>query len=386
MKKNSFIAFLLLFPFLASNAQLEVTNNGRVYAGRDYPLNDAVLTIGLPTGSSTYSNYSFGTLSFPDSSTPNSNTPYYYVGLLGRSTLWANFCNIGLQGIASNNTSSRNFGVLGGLGDTTSYGVGIFGTLNNHTGFSVTGRFAGYFDGDTYVDGTLTAANVVTPSDIRLKENIVSLSDEAPDGATLSSLMDVDVIHFNRTKRTVVLEEDIMEGKEKPREIVLNEGDTLRHYGFVAQQLQEIFPDVVRQGQDGYLGVNYIEMIPLLLRSIQELKQEVNEMKNKTNASEPVYTSASFNIADEKETAVLFQNTPNPFSSQTDIRFTLPDNTKNAYICIFDMQGKMLKQMAVNHTMRSLTINGYDLPAGLYLYSLIVNGQEVDTKRMILSK
>ena len=50
------------------------------------------------------------------------------------------------------------------------------------------------------------------------------------------------------------------------------------------------------------------------------------------------------------------------------------------------MQGKMVKQLPVNASMQSVTINGYELQAGIYLYSLVVGGQEIDTKRMILSK
>lgn len=84
--------------------------------------------------------------------------------------------------------------------------------------------------------------------------------------------------------------------------------------------------------------------------------------------------------------ACLYQNTPNPFTERTEIRFELPDNVQNAYIYIFNMSGKMLRQIPVNASMRSITINGFELPAGIYLYSLAVNGQEIDTKRMILSK
>jgi hypothetical protein len=84
--------------------------------------------------------------------------------------------------------------------------------------------------------------------------------------------------------------------------------------------------------------------------------------------------------------AVLYQNTPNPFTAQTEIRFSLPETAKNAYIYIFDMTGKMQKQVPVDASMQSITINGYELQAGIYLYSLVVNGQEIDTKRMILSK
>ena len=86
------------------------------------------------------------------------------------------------------------------------------------------------------------------------------------------------------------------------------------------------------------------------------------------------------------QNAKLYQNTPNPFTERTEIRFTLPDDAQNAYIYIFDMQGKMLRQIPVDASMQSVTINGYELSAGIYLYSLAVNGQEIDTKRMILSK
>ena len=54
------------------------------------------------------------------------------------------------------------------------------------------------------------------------------------------------------------------------------------HYGLSAQELQEIYPDLVYEGQDGYLGVNYVELVPILIRSIQELKQELEEVKNGT--------------------------------------------------------------------------------------------------------
>ena len=37
---------------------------------------------------------------------------------------------------------------------------------------------------------------------------------------------------------------------------------------------------MVIEGQDGYLGVNYVELVPILIRSIQELKQELDDVKD----------------------------------------------------------------------------------------------------------
>ena len=72
--------------------------------------------------------------------------------------------------------------------------------------------------------------------------------------------------------------------------------------------------------------------------------------------------------------------------AQTVIRFRLSENARNAFIHIFDMTGKTLKQIPVDSSMQSVTINGYELSSGMYFYALTINGQEIDTKRMILSK
>ena len=64
----------------------------------------------------------------------------------------------------------------------------------------------------------------------------------------------------------------------------------------------------------------------------------------------------------------------------------MPDDAQNAYIYIFDMTGKMLRQIPVDSSMQSVAVNGYELSAGIYLYSLVINGQEIDTKKMIITK
>ena len=43
------------------------------------------------------------------------------------------------------------------------------------------------------------------------------------------------------------------------------------------------------------------------------------------------------------EAAILYQNTPNPFSASTEIRYVLPGTSQRAMICIYDMQGKQIK-------------------------------------------
>jgi hypothetical protein len=85
--------------------------------------------------------------------------------------------------------------------------------------------------------------------------------------------------------------------------------------------------------------------------------------------------------------AELFQNTPNPFDQSTQIKYYLPATVKTAFLCIYDLQGVQLKQTTIQERGEGVyTLRGLELKAGIYLYSLIADGQEVDTKRMILTK
>ena len=51
--------------------------------------------------------------------------------------------------------------------------------------------------------------------------------------------------------------------------------------GVVAQEIQEIMPEIVATRANGYLGVKYEKIVPLLIESIKELKQEIDEIKEK---------------------------------------------------------------------------------------------------------
>jgi hypothetical protein len=50
------------------------------------------------------------------------------------------------------------------------------------------------------------------------------------------------------------------------------------HYGLIAQEVREVLPDIVRgdEGEDGILGMNYSELVPVLVKAVQEQQEEID--------------------------------------------------------------------------------------------------------------
>ena len=96
------------------------------------------------------------------------------------------------------------------------------------------------------------------------------------------------------------------------------------------------------------------------------------------------------NIVDKNlnlQESLLFQNSPNPFSESTTIKYVLGANSKSASLLIFDLSGKLLKTYVVDNKSNNgeIIIPQGTLHAGMFVYSLIVNNVVVDTKRMVIS-
>ena len=93
------------------------------------------------------------------------------------------------------------------------------------------------------------------------------------------------------------------------------------------------------------------------------------------------------NSMQDIEKVRLFQNVPNPFSANTEIKFEIPENSASAKLLIHDMQGAEIKSYTINTKgAGNIIIQAQELQAGMYMYTLLVNNTIVDTKKMILTK
>ena len=120
-------------------------------------------------------------------------------------------------------------------------------------------------------------------------------------------------------------------------------------------------------------------------RMIESLQKEIREMKNGKEATFNHKAKTDFTDTNLGEQAILKQNAPNPFSKTTTIEYYLPATTRSASIKVFNLVGKELKSERLQATgANNIELNLSELPKGMYLYSLIVDGNIVDSKQMIV--
>ena len=113
--------------------------------------------------------------------------------------------------------------------------------------------------------GEIRATNDITAyysSDIRLKENIHSLK------GTLEKLDSIRAVSYDWKELT----------EEERKTVHSHTGSDI---GVIAQEVEEVFPDLVEDRPNGYKAVNYEKLSAVLLSAVKELKQEVEELKQK---------------------------------------------------------------------------------------------------------
>ena len=232
-----------------------------------------------------------------------------------------------------------------------------------------------YFNGNVYSWGTLLT------SDRRHKRNIRPVSN-------LDNLFKINSVQYNASgeglrEQLAIFKRSKDKGSEGfdvtvsdyENKIAEREADTTVYFGFIAQELREIYPNLVSEDSDGFLSVNYVGLIPVLVDAIKELNTKIEKLEGKNR-----------DVTSSLDASVLYQNNPNPFTEITEIKYYVPDNVMSAAIIIYDMVGSQIMKIDnLGRGYTSITVHGSQLKAGMYLYSLLVDGKEIDTKRMILT-
>jgi hypothetical protein len=218
-----------------------------------------------------------------------------------------------------------------------------------------------------------------------------------------------------------------------------------KQYGFIAQDLEEVLPELVKSSSKPadtdslgnivhpaitYKSVYYLELIAFLTKGMQEQQQKIDTLQSKANNQASINTSLQKQLitnntifqnqlnelqtainnccnrpiqssVDSKslsegattqidvklndvQTIVLEQNVPNPFAEQTTINYSLPDNTLKAQMLFYNSSGKLIQSVELIQKGKGiLNVFASDLSSGIYTYTLVVDGQITETKKMV---
>jgi hypothetical protein len=167
--------------------------------------------------------------------------------------------------------------------------------------------------------------------------------------------------------------------------------------GFIAQDVEKTAQSIgydfsgVDVDETGIYGLRYAEFTVPLVKAVQELSAQNEQLQaqvSELTAQVAALLGKDAGAGKVGSEASLQQNTPNPFTQSTVIGYTLPQGCKSAQIVIANASGNTVRQILLSPSggTDSTTIESGTLPAGIYHYSLYVDGSLVDTKQMILTK
>jgi len=136
------------------------------------------------------------------------------------------------------------------------------------------------------------------------------------------------------------------------------------------------------------LDPTYIQY--MLVNAVQEQQAMIESLTEKIAELETVIDNADISVQNVElngATGALLQNVPNPFGDQTQISYVLPDNTQNAVMIFSDNNGRVMKNVTLSDLSSGIvTLKAGELNSGSYTYTLVADGQIVDTKKMVLTK
>lgn len=170
-----------------------------------------------------------------------------------------------------------------------------------------------------------------------------------------------------------------------------------RTNGFIAQEMMEVLPELVHMDGSGYYAINYQGLIPLLVDAIKEQQSEIHLLRDEIHACCTVHQDELDDAIRNQEAGAnsdiigsslpyLLQNKPNPFSKQTVIHYGLPKSTARASILIFDLQGALRRTYELStFGESSLIISAGEFAPGMYIYTLVAEDKEVESRRMIIT-
>jgi hypothetical protein len=155
--------------------------------------------------------------------------------------------------------------------------------------------------GNVYITPSNQNSSVYVDQDIHAAGNIYNLSDVSKK----ENIEDIDADFLNKViedirPRTYQFKKDSQKDiredkKEEEQEEEKDDSAAPTHYGFIAQEVEQVLPELVSftadtdENGNALKCVNYVEFIPLLLKKIQLMQKEIDVLREKVEGSSSIF-------------------------------------------------------------------------------------------------
>ena len=211
--------------------------------------------------------------------------------------------------------------------------------------------------------------------------NVTPLISKTEQSAIFQQVSDLNVVECQKTYTIEALENYTPEQRKQLKEYY-DSIAAARHIGLLPEEVMKAFPQLSATFRD-----EEKELFSILVCCIKELKQQ---LEDRTDYLVQVIMSRGDGSSVASIRASLGSRlctiTPIPAKEQAVVEYLVADGVQEACICICDMSGKMLQKVPVNPRDTSVTVSCSGMSSGLYLCSLVVNGMEVNTRRMLIAQ
>jgi hypothetical protein len=280
----------------------QVMSNGRVDIGSSTPsLGNLLITAGsayLGSSISSVLTFDAGAINLPRTATTtvvngldnvfsiatsSSNTPIFSISTknspvgrvgIGTSSPWGKLSvemgTLNPAFVISNQGSSTVALYVGGVNQNGFVGIGTTTNILATTSVLAVGNSSIASGNTIAVFSNAAGAAYISnlglsvSSDSRLKKNITSLP------SALNGVLSLQAVSYNFNSETDV---------------------SAPHIGFIAQQVQPLFPDLVQINGQGYLSVNYGGLTPYLVSAVQSQQQEILAIASSTATTTQIFIS-----------------------------------------------------------------------------------------------
>ena len=143
-------------------------------------------------------------------------------------------------------------------------------------------------------------------------------------------------------------------------------------------------------GEETYLKIYDTGIKYMLINAIKEQQTIIDNQQSQIDELKEIVDKLTGNSQEmilEGTQGYLEQNQPNPFSENTLIKYFVADGIASAVVNVYDMNGKLIHKERIAQTgAGEIQLKSKNLAAGMYSYSLVLDGRITDTKQMLINQ